>query len=317
MGAERMRIEQLKYFVEVARCGSIRKASEHLFMAQQSLSQSVKKLETELGVSLLERSLGGVTLTREGEAVLSFAEAVLAEQDVLTGQLAAIAREKQKQNLKGKLNIYAFGVYNLFILPSALKTFRQQYPQVKIKIFTIDFELLMQALQNQSDVSDFLGLVILPDLQPLVLKDFVGEAPVQFFPLVRGQYLLCCSQAHPLAKKRHVSLAQLSGEPIVDYTMSQFENGAFYKIAQNYGYTLPELRMETQSANLWLDMIAEGQGIGFMNEYLYDGMKRADFAGIDKVVVVPLTEPVYGILGCIAGEQRGATVEKFMEFLAL
>ena len=64
-------------------------------------------------------------------------------------------------------------------------------------------------------------------------------------------------------------------------------------------------------------MIAEGQGIGFMNEYLYDGMKRADFAGIDKVVVVPLTEPVYGILGYIAGERRGATVEKFMEFLAL
>ena len=60
-----MRLEQLNYFVEVARCQSIKGASENLFLTQQSLRQILRNLEKELVFLLLNRTTAGVTLTEE------------------------------------------------------------------------------------------------------------------------------------------------------------------------------------------------------------------------------------------------------------
>ena len=67
-----MRTEQLIYLIDIAKTGSINNTAQRLFTSQQSISESIKKLENELGCTILNRSKTGVTLTEDGLYVLSF-----------------------------------------------------------------------------------------------------------------------------------------------------------------------------------------------------------------------------------------------------
>lgn len=76
-----MNILHMKYAVEVAKAGSINKASEVLFIAQPNLSRSIKELEADLGISIFDRSAKGMYLTPEGEEFIGYAKAILNQID--------------------------------------------------------------------------------------------------------------------------------------------------------------------------------------------------------------------------------------------
>ena len=72
-----MNILHMKYAVEVAKAGSINKASEVLLTAQPNLSRSIKDLEADLGIAIFDRSAKGMTLTPEGEEFIGYAKVIL------------------------------------------------------------------------------------------------------------------------------------------------------------------------------------------------------------------------------------------------
>lgn len=311
-----MRLEQLRYFVEVARYGSIRKASEHLYMAQQSLSQSVKKLETELGVCLLERSLSGTTLTREGEAVLAFAEAVLVEKDKLNDTLYDIAEKRKEESLEGELNVYAFGVFDYYLLPDVLRVYRKNYPRVKLHSYTADYEIIDNVLEQGWNAQN-LGLVVLSDVGDMMQYELIGHQSITFAPLVKGEYCFYCGKNHPLAVKRKVSLEEVISYPIVYHGISGFENGALYRILCQYGKSIPDVQVDVMPVNICLDMMASGQSLGFLNEYLFEGVKAAHLPGVEQISVVPLDITFPCILGCIYGENMSVEAKRFIELLKI
>ena len=76
-----MNILHLKYAVEVARCGSINKAAEKLYVEPPNLSRAIKGLETSLGVTLFERSARGMVLTSDGEVFIRYAKNIMQQID--------------------------------------------------------------------------------------------------------------------------------------------------------------------------------------------------------------------------------------------
>ena len=76
-----MTLQQLTYLVTVADCGNITEAAEKLFISQPSLSAAIHNLEKEMGVTAFTRSNKGVTVTREGEELLSFARMLLEQAE--------------------------------------------------------------------------------------------------------------------------------------------------------------------------------------------------------------------------------------------
>ncbi len=78
-----MRIEQLEYVAEVARLGSFRRAAEQLHISQPALSESVRNLERELGIDLLERGRHGATVSETGRELLPHILTVLDSADRL------------------------------------------------------------------------------------------------------------------------------------------------------------------------------------------------------------------------------------------
>ena len=74
-----MNILHMKYAVEVAKAGSINKASETLLIAQPNLSRSIKELESDMGIMIFDRSAKGMFLTPEGEEFIGRAKKILEE----------------------------------------------------------------------------------------------------------------------------------------------------------------------------------------------------------------------------------------------
>ena len=93
-----MTLQQLTYLVTVADCGNITEAAEKLFISQPSLSAAIHNLEKEMGVTAFTRSNKGVTVTREGEELLSFARMLLEQADNMKEHLE-MEREEHRSFL--------------------------------------------------------------------------------------------------------------------------------------------------------------------------------------------------------------------------
>ena len=71
-----MTLQQLKYALAIADCGSMNEAAKQLFISQPSLSETMKELEAEIGIEIFLRSNRGISLTPEGEEFLGYARQV-------------------------------------------------------------------------------------------------------------------------------------------------------------------------------------------------------------------------------------------------
>ena len=74
-----MTIQQLQHVLEIARCGSASKAAKRLFLSQSNLSNSIKNLETELGITIFERTSSGMHLTQSGNRLAQKASVIMAQ----------------------------------------------------------------------------------------------------------------------------------------------------------------------------------------------------------------------------------------------
>lgn len=121
-----MELRQLRYFSAVARHGTFTRAADELHVTQSALSQQVKRLEEQLGVELLLRAPGGVTVTSAGADLLARADAILAE--------AARARADMDAHaglLRGVVRIAADAAAAL-ALPAALASFHRAHGGIRI-----------------------------------------------------------------------------------------------------------------------------------------------------------------------------------------
>jgi len=101
-----MTLQQLKYVIEVARNRSISKAAQQLFISQPSLSNAIKELENELGVTIFSRTNKGIVITPEGSEFLGYARQVIEQTDLLENRFTnATQSPQQKLKLKMKITI--------------------------------------------------------------------------------------------------------------------------------------------------------------------------------------------------------------------
>jgi len=123
-----MELRRLRYFVAVARHGTFTRAAEELWLTQSALSQQVRRLEAELGVTLLRRTPRGVELTPAGEALLPRAEAMLAEE-----ARARAILERHAGATRGRVRVVATTM-DTPGLPAALAAFHREHPGLQIAL---------------------------------------------------------------------------------------------------------------------------------------------------------------------------------------
>lgn len=193
-----MEIRQLRYFINAAKTLSFTEAATLSNVAQSTLSQQVKQLETELDVPLFHRMGKRIQLTVEGEAFLTHAQRVLDDAQQGLEQLADI-RGLQTGSIRVGI---AAGLGLSALLTEALTQFNKSYPKVEIRIHQLAAPTIVEMLRNRElDIA----LTITPST----------ETPdMALTPLFATRLCAIVAEHHSLASRQSVSLEQIGRHPL-------------------------------------------------------------------------------------------------------
>ena len=177
----------LKYFVEVARCGSIRKAAQHLFVATSAINRQIRNLEDELGTELFDRLPSGMRLNAAGQRVLQHVQATLHDYHLTRSALDALKGERT-----GHITLASMDSLFTDFLPAAVEDFSHTCPAVTFELTALPpSEVAEHVVAGRCDI----GISFLSRL-PGGLR-IVARAP---FPIG-----VVMAPSHPLARKAVVS----------------------------------------------------------------------------------------------------------------
>ena len=192
-----MNLRDLRYFVALADTRHFGKAAERSFVSQPTLSAQIKKLETYLGVQLIERQPRKVTLTEMGARILPLARSILQQSD----EIVSLARNDHDP-LSGKLKVALIPTIGPYLLPVVTRKLRKQLPRLKLMLYEHQTQQLLEKLRA-GDID--LGILALPvpldglEVRPLYDEDFTLAVPTN----------------NPLAKRTNVRLDDLTGETLL------------------------------------------------------------------------------------------------------
>src|ERR1043165_668195 len=127
--ADRLTLQQLRYFIAVTDTKHFTRAAELAGVAQPSLSKQVLRLEAELGTPLFSRVRGNVTLTPAGEALLPIARRILADVDTARHEVAALVGLR-----RGRLRVGATPSLCASVFADVLAQFQQAYPGIRLLV---------------------------------------------------------------------------------------------------------------------------------------------------------------------------------------
>ena len=192
-----MEIHQLRYFLAVVKAGSFVAAAEQEGVAQPSLSQQIKKLESSLGVPLFDRLGRSVKLTAYGEAFQPEAEAVLLQVHRARRAIDALHPEDC-----GSLTVGVIPTVLPYAMAPPLAAFRQANPGVSLTLREMTTDVLVSALRT-GDAD--LAVLALPIRHPEIICAELYREPL----------MVALSQHHPLAGEEQLELSRLEAEPML------------------------------------------------------------------------------------------------------
>lgn len=186
-----MNILHMKYAVEVAKAGSINKASEALLIAQPNLSRSIKNLEADLGITIFDRSAKGMVLTPEGERFIGYARNILSQIDKVEAMYRAEASTTQKFSISGPRASYisdAFARFSATIGPATAEIFYKETNSMRVinNIVTHDYRL---------------GILRYAEMYDQYFKDMLEEKEFSYELITEFRYVLLMRKDSPLAVK--------------------------------------------------------------------------------------------------------------------
>ena len=132
-----MRMEQLKYLVDIAETKSMSKTAEHMFVSPQAISKAIKQLETELEVDLLVRTSTGVTFTGIGERIVGVAQNILKEEQYMSQMIAEYKQQAHRENVFPVRICSASAIINV-VLPDIIARFAHINVNIIPRIFMAD-----------------------------------------------------------------------------------------------------------------------------------------------------------------------------------
>lgn len=253
-----MRIEQLEYLAAVTRHGSLRRAGEHLHLSQPALSESLSKLERELGVRLLDRRRTGARISRQGRDLQQYMDDVLEAVDRLR---SAAGDQRTSSRLVRVGTVHAA---TATLLAPAIARLQAEHPDTGVEVVTLQQPEIEQGLlEGGLD----LGLVNLLAGDDTTVG--LGGAD-----LLHGRPVAVLPAGHPLTAQDAVSAEDLRGERFVamraGYLMHRFAHRFF-------DGDLPRTSHATDGAEIGKLMVAEGLGVTLLPDYsvLGDPLHRA------------------------------------------
>ena len=211
-----MTIQQLKYVITISEAGSINKASEILYISQPSLTEAVKDLEKELGITIFLRSGRGVTLTSEGADFILYARQVVNDYKELVDWYGNAGNIKKKFGVSTQH--YSFAV-------KAFVELLKEHDMSQYE-FAIRESRTRDIIYDVATLRSEIGIIYLSDFNRSAMTKLLRSSNLEFHPIITCDAYVYLWSGHPLAKKKKITFDQLKDYPCLSF--EQGDQASFY-----------------------------------------------------------------------------------------
>ena len=261
-----MEIQQLYYYMELCKQKNFTEAGYACNMTQGALSKQIRKLENELGITLIRRNTRKFELSKEGEIFLSYAKK-------MKGTYEEMLKNVQKNQ---EIKIGCMPVLAPYHFARLVADFRKEYPDIKL---VID-ERIASDIQENSDRYDFLIL------RENMMED---QKKFRFSPLYDDKLCAVLYEKHPLYGRDRLQLKELKDDVFIFPERGSGSYEVFYKSCEKAGFE-PKIAFEFPQANTIMSFVSEGVGVTITFSTVY---REAKCAGVK---MIPLEDELHSVI---------------------
>ena len=286
-------LKLLRTYCHAARLRSMSRAAEHLGSNQPAVSQRVRALEKELGVTLFKRRGPRISLSREGERLYAYAMPLVEGVD----RLPATFAERHYGAAGNLLNIGAGQTSAAYLLPEYVEQFRQSCPGVRIEIRTGTGEQRLRWLRDFEVDIVVAGVDVVP-------------SGVDFHPVLDSKLVLITAEDHALAGRDSVALEEVAAYPFVGHSATLHASHLFETMLRLQGVA-PDVVVEVDGWSMIANYVAAGVGISFVPDLCLTPHDRLWKITLDNAVAMRR----YGVITRCDG-MLATVARRFVEIMA-
>jgi DNA-binding transcriptional LysR family regulator len=268
-------LRQLQYFVAVAEKGSVSGAAHMLSISQPAITEAIKDLEHDLGVSLFERHSRGLNTTYKGHQFLRHAKSILTSVSD-----ARRTFSNEDDTAVGALQLGVTSLVAGYVLSDILARYRRANPNVSVT-----------AIEDNGEYLEHLLIGGELDVAVMVISNLRDRMALQAEILEVSPYRLWLPLGHPLSAQQSISLSDVSSEPLIMLTVDEIEE-ATVKLLSALGQK-PQIAFRTRSVEAVRSLVATGAGVSLLPDLVYrpwslegDRIEYRDVSGTLPVVQV-------------------------------
>lgn len=244
-------LRQLQFFVAAAEQGSVSGAAKVLSISQSSVTEAIKALEADLGITLCERKARGIEITNAGQQFLRHARKI--RDDVSDARRSFLVGSEQRE---GEIRLGVTSLVAGYGLAEALSRYRRTFPAVKVS-----------ALEDTGEYLEHLLIGGEIDVAFLVVSNLHNRGAFQVESIAASAMRLWLPLGHPLAAKEAIGLEEVALEPMIMLSVEEIEENTSRLLA-SLG-TRPDVAFRTRSVEAVRSLVATGMGVAILPDLIY------------------------------------------------
>ncbi len=292
-----MTIQQCVYVLKIAECGSFNEAAKQLFVAQSSLSVSIKTLEQELNIKIFERVGNGIYLTNEGAEFKRYAQQIVEQSEFIINRYS-------DNNILTRLYVstqhydFVADIFTKLINETKDNNYRFSLREMKT------YEVIRGVETAYCDV----GVIAIKDTDFTVMDRYLSQRGITFNKVLEVKPHVFVRKNHPVAKEKIITVEKLKDYPYVSYEQGEHNNSFFTEeLAEILSDKQIEISDRASLMNCLLGTDSYTIGTGIMPSLLNEG----------RIVSVPFESDSRYMIGYILRTDKNISklTENFIELL--
>ena len=280
-----MTIQQCKYVLEIAKCGSFSEAAKQLFIAQSSLSVSIKSLEKELNIKIFERQGTGVYLTDEGAEFIKYASQICENNEFVM--------ERYRDNGINKKLYIATQHYDFIadIFGNFLKTVKSE--KYRFSIREIETHNVIKDVETgHCDI----GIIAIKEGDYEIMKRYLGTKKITFNEFLTVSPHVFVRKEHPLADCEKLSTKDLKEYPYVSYAQGEHNSAYFTEELMDASNVDKHIEISDRATLMNVLMVTDAYTVG--TGVMPSALNRGD------IVSIPMDSTAKYYIGYILNTER-------------
>ena len=286
-----MELRQIEYFCTISELENFTRTAEVLHVSQPSVTKAIKSLESELRLTLIDRSQKHIALTEEGKVFLLHAKKIMRAVDG-----ARKAMQQFHVHAGGTVHFGMPPMVESYLFPSFFMKFQSAHPDIALDVQ--EFSDSSEVRERTADGSLDFGIVL----------EELGRRSEESLLLMRDRMSLCIAKDHPLAGRDQVSFDELRKEKFILQQPSTYQYRQVLEHCMQSGY-MPDIVLCTSQLKTIKELVANAMGVSVLPSFV----TRAETDFCQKPLVPTINVQIS--LAWSAYKRQSAINELFMGFV--